>query len=71
MQQEVPLLQQAKRVKGLPARAQIAAQLPMQAPKKGTYKVKVSFDFKEHGSSSQELELPIWDQQLIVAAQED
>jgi Rad3-related DNA helicase len=33
-------------------------------------KVKVSFDFKEQGSTSDELEVPIWDQQPILGAQE-
>ena len=68
MQQEVAL--QAKRVKGLPARAQIAAQLPMQAPKSGIYRVRVSFDFKSHGASSHELELPIWDLATFRSNQE-
>jgi hypothetical protein len=70
IQQELPLPQPANPIKGLPARAQVAAQLPMQVPKKGDYTVRLTLDLKAYGSSSHELKISIWDQQSVRAAQE-
>jgi hypothetical protein len=68
MQQEMQLV--SKRLKGVAPRAQVVSQLPMHVPKPGDYRVHLSLDFKSLGKASEDLTLPIWDQETFSANQE-
>jgi hypothetical protein len=68
LQQEVLLARPPVRLAGLPARAQVVAQLPVQVNKSGDYTFRVTLDFKEFGTLSQEMVLPIWDRETELAS---
>ena len=69
VQQQVQLPLQVGRITGIPVRAQLVAQLPIPVSKSGDYTVRVALDFKEiPGSLSDEVQIPIWDQEKQTAA---